>query len=73
MGNVANQLPIELQHPDAKFRVIAFIRSLALPGRHDRAILQQWGEHQGVTITPADYALVAAPLTGPLHHGVPLP
>ena len=69
MGSVANELPIELQNPSSKDRVIFYLRDLALPSRHKRGVLQDWGNTYGVEITPADYELVASPLSAGIERG----
>jgi hypothetical protein len=65
MGTVANKIPIELQTPTAKERVMQWLHESRYPSRFRRLILQQWGEQQGVTITPEDYAQVGTPTTEP--------
>lgn len=58
MASHAEHIPAYLLSPNAKPEVIAWINRFHFPSRFARALLQRWGEHTGVILTPADYAQV---------------
>lgn len=60
MASTAPEIPILLMRPDAKFRVIEFIRGLSLPSRFARKLLQDWGTAVGVELNGTDYELVSS-------------
>ena len=60
MSSTAPNLPIELLRPDAKYRVIEYIRGLGLPSRFARGMLQDWGTAVGVDLNGTDYDLVSS-------------
>ncbi len=64
MASTAPELPIELMRPDAKYRVIEYIRGLKLPSRFARKLLQDWGAAVGVELNGTDYDLVSSPGKG---------
>ena len=55
---LAEDLPIELLRPDAKYRVINYIDDLHIHTRIGRAILQSWAVAVGVELTASDFDLV---------------
>lgn len=60
MASTAPQIPIELMRPDAKYRVIEWIRGLGLPSRFARKLLQDWGAAVGVELDGTAYELVSS-------------
>ena len=58
MASLASDIPAELLRPDAKFRVIEWIRGQHLPSRVARKLLQDWGDALGVDLNATDYELV---------------
>ncbi len=64
MASTASEIPIELMRPDAKYRVIEWIRGLGLPSRFARKLLQDWGAAVLVDLDATDYELVSKPGKG---------
>lgn len=59
MASLLGNVPMEFMHPAQKYALMNWLsRQLGLPGRVGAQVLQQWGEHLGVTITATDYELV---------------
>jgi len=61
MANTATELPAELHNVYSKYRVIEYLRTLAVPSRFRRKVLQDWGVLHSVEITPDDFRSAALP------------
>ena len=61
MASTVQQIPIELMRFDRKLEVIAFIKSLRLPSRFARKMLQDWGEAVQADLDSTAYELVSTP------------
>jgi len=61
MASTVSTLPIALMDPTKKYSVIEYIRTLNLPSRFARQMLQDWGTALNVDLNGTDYDLVSSP------------